>query len=56
VKALNTGTIPKQILLHQPRGQRSVRHPTKRWEENMRERKSPPGLILGRRRRRRGNE
>jgi len=32
---MNTGRIPWQILCYQPRGQKSVGHPMKRWEENM---------------------
>jgi hypothetical protein len=33
---MNKGRIPKQILCYQPRGRRSIRHPMKRREENMR--------------------
>jgi len=33
---MNAGRIPKQILQYQPRGQRSIGHPVKRWEENVR--------------------
>jgi len=28
--------ITQQISHHQPRGQRSIEHPVKKWEENMR--------------------
>jgi hypothetical protein len=33
---INKGKIPKGMLHYLPRGQQSIRHPMKRWEENMR--------------------
>jgi hypothetical protein len=34
INRINTGSIPKQVLHYWPRGQRSIRCPVKRWEEN----------------------
>jgi hypothetical protein len=33
---MNAGRTAKQILFYEPRGERSVRCPMKRWEGNLR--------------------
>jgi hypothetical protein len=36
INRMNTGRIPKQILHYQPREQRTIVSPMKRWEESIR--------------------